>query len=70
MTGHILQGLLSRGMAAADVQQGWEVAVSPTHLAVTLPSRVIAVYAFQVSLIQLLPAHSHATQHSAVLSTK
>ncbi len=39
-------------MAAADVQQGWEVAVSPTHLAVTLPSRVIAVYALQVSLIQ------------------
>ncbi|KAL0036267.1 hypothetical protein WJX79_010808 [Trebouxia sp. C0005] len=43
------QGLLSRGMAAADVQQGWDLAVSPTHLAVTLPSCVIAVYAFQTS---------------------
>jgi hypothetical protein len=55
-------------MAAADVQQGWEVAVSPTHLAVTLPSRVIAVYAFQVSLKQLRHAQSHATQHPSVLS--
>lgn len=52
-----LQGLLSRGMAAADVQQGWDLAVSPTHLAVTLPSCVIAVYAFQVSLVQLHHAH-------------
>ncbi|DBB06293.1 hypothetical protein WJX77_007210 [Trebouxia sp. C0004] len=43
------QGLFPGGMAAADVQQGWEVAVSPTHLAVTLPSRAIAVYAFSAS---------------------
>lgn len=57
-------------MAAADVQQGWDVAVSPTHLAVTLPSRVIAIYAFLVSLVQLLPAQLHAAEHSAVLSTK
>ncbi len=57
-------------MAAADVQQGWDVAVSPTHLAITLPSRVIAVYAFPVSWVQLLHAQSRATQHSDVLSTK
>ena len=57
-------------MAAADMQQGWDVAVSPTHLAITLPSRVIAVYAFLVSWAQLLHAQSRATQHSDVLSTK
>ena len=49
----VLQGLFSRGMGASDVQQGWDVAVTPTHVAVTLPSHVIAVYAFQVSFVQV-----------------
>ena len=70
MTHHLLQGLFSGSMGAADVQQGWGVAVSPTHLAVTLPSRVIAVYAFPVSLVQLHHAQSHAAHHFAVRSTK
>lgn len=30
------------------MQQGWDVALTPTHLAVTLPTRVAAVYQLQV----------------------
>ena len=43
-------------MGASDVQQGWDVAVTPTHVAVTLPSHVIAVYAFQVSFVHMSDA--------------
>ena len=42
-----LQGLIHRGMGAGDVQQGWDVAVTPTHIAVTLPTQATAVYEFQ-----------------------
>ncbi len=62
--------MFSGSMAAADVQQGWDVAVSPTHLAVTLPSRIIAVYAISVSLIQLHHPYLPAAYQFAVLSTK
>ena len=44
----VLQGLIHRGMSPRDMQQGWDVALTPTHLAVTLPTRVAAVYSFQV----------------------
>lgn len=47
-TGVMLQGLIHRGMGPGDVQQGWDLALSSTHLAVTLPTRVAAVYEFKV----------------------
>ena len=46
--GMVLQGLIHRGMSPKDMQQGWDVALTPTHLAVTLPTRVAAVYQLQV----------------------
>ena len=47
-----VQGLFHRGMRAADIQHGWDVAVTATHIAVTLPlpTCAMAVYAFHVSL--------------------
>ena len=49
----MLQGLVHRAMRPSDVQQGWDLALTSSHLAVTLPTRVAAVYEFQVWFMQL-----------------
>lgn len=57
----VLQGLIHRGMSPRDMQQGWDVALTPTHLAVTLPTRVAAVYQLQVCRPTVsLPVNSSA----------
>ena len=49
ITSWCVQGLFQRGMGPSDVQQGWDLALCSSHVAITLPTRTMAVYQLQVN---------------------
>ncbi len=57
-------------MRASDMQQGWDVAVTSTHLAVILPSHVMATYSLQVSFLHLCRVWYQDCQRASTESSR